>query len=77
MKAKMRLRLGGYGWGQREEGKKRKNGSPEGNRKRMNDGKVKEELKIVRKFAVLKKKSEKSRAGTTSSPFWLLCLLCP
>lgn len=43
----------------------------------MKDGKVKEKLKIVEKFAVLKKKSEKSRAGTTSSPFWLLCLLCP
>ena len=69
--------MGGYGWGQREEGKERKNGSPEGNRKRMNDGKVKEELKTVKRFAVLKKKSEKSRAGTTSSPFCLLCLLCP
>lgn len=29
------------------------------------------------KFAVLKKKSEKSRAGTTSRPLWLLCLVCP
>lgn len=43
----------------------------------MKDGDVKEKLKIVEKFAVLKKKSEKSREGTTSSPFWLLCLLRP